>query len=80
MTIKKINRKTVPTPLHHGRQPSPATLAVRGLTPRAAYRFTCKDKTELARVAQTVRQTAWRDGTKIRTVTHGTDFFVSLSV
>lgn len=78
MKIRKINKTAVPNKCAPKTAPGPVTLAIRALSPRSAYRFTCTSKTELARARVTAFNTASRDKLKIGTRQRGNDLYVFL--
>ena len=78
MKISKIAKTAVPKQVTTGRKPGPVTLAVRALTPRTAYRFTCANSIELNRIRVTAIGAAKRDKHEIVTQKRGNELFVFL--
>lgn len=78
MKIEKVNLKDVPAARRGHSGQSPVTDCILGLTPRKAFRFTLKDKAELATVRYRVMASAAYYERTVSTRSHRNDLYVFL--
>lgn len=78
MKIEKVNLKDVPPTARSVAGRSPVTDCILGLTPRKAFRFTLKDKAELATVRNRVTAGAAYYERTVSTRSHGNDLYIFL--